>query len=35
MLAAQNGHKSTVELLLDRGAALETRNNVSSGIEWP
>ena len=28
MVAAQNGHESTVGLLLDRGADMEARNKV-------
>ena len=30
MVAAQNGHESTVGLLLDRGADMEARNKVST-----
>ena len=33
MLAAFNGHESTVGLLLDRGADVEARNKVSGGVD--
>ena len=33
MLAAQNGHKSTAGLLLDRGADVEARDKVSGGVD--
>ena len=35
MLAAQNGHKSTAGLLLDRGADVEARDIVSGGVVDP
>ena len=35
MVAAQNGHESTVRLLLDRGADMEAHDEVSGGVVDP
>ena len=35
MWAAQDGHESTVRLLLDRGADVEAQERVSTGIDLP